>query len=85
MEYGNLHYIRLTDLSRFLHFRRSFHKNECDNAKLQLLLSEGSCDGTIRVWEVETGRCLKVWNVGGDVRNIAWNPSPDRPILAAVV
>ncbi|XP_066344555.1 ribosome biogenesis protein BOP1 homolog [Miscanthus floridulus] len=48
-------------------------------------LASGSCDGTIRVWEVETGRCLKVWNVGGDVRNIAWNPSPDRPILAAVV
>ncbi|XP_066306279.1 ribosome biogenesis protein BOP1 homolog isoform X2 [Miscanthus floridulus] len=48
-------------------------------------LASGSCDGTIRVWEVETGRCLKVWNVGGDVRHIAWNPSPDRPILAAVV
>jgi WD40 repeat protein len=49
------------------------------------LFSEGSRDGTIRVWEVETGRCLKVWNVGGDVRHIAWNPSPDRPILAAIV
>ncbi|CAL5006506.1 unnamed protein product [Urochloa decumbens] len=48
-------------------------------------LASGSCDGTIRVWEVETGRCLKVWNVGGDVRHIAWNPSPDRPILAAIV
>ncbi|CAL5002328.1 unnamed protein product [Urochloa decumbens] len=48
-------------------------------------LASGSCDGTIRVWEVETGRCLKVWNVGGDVRHISWNPSPDRPILAAIV
>ncbi|CAO2188673.1 unnamed protein product [Urochloa humidicola] len=48
-------------------------------------LASGSGDGTIRVWEVETGRCLKVWNVGGDVRHIAWNPSPDRPILAAIV
>lgn len=47
--------------------------------------SEGSCDGTIRVWEVGTGRCVKVWNVGGDVHHIAWNPSPDRPILAAIV
>ncbi|CAO2210866.1 unnamed protein product [Urochloa humidicola] len=48
-------------------------------------LASGSCDGTIRVWEVETGRCLKVWNVGGDVHHIAWNPSPDRPIIAAIV
>ncbi|GJN32340.1 hypothetical protein PR202_gb20840 [Eleusine coracana subsp. coracana] len=48
-------------------------------------LASGSADGTIRIWEVETGRCLKVWKVGGDVRHIAWNPSPDRPILAAIV
>jgi len=48
-------------------------------------LASGSSDGTIRVWEVETGRCLKVWNVGGDVRHIAWNPAPDRPIIAAIV
>ncbi|XP_062188566.1 ribosome biogenesis protein BOP1 homolog [Phragmites australis] len=48
-------------------------------------IASGSSDGTIRIWEVETGRCLKVWNVGGDVRHIAWNPAPDRPILAAIV
>ncbi|RLM85158.1 hypothetical protein C2845_PM04G08930 [Panicum miliaceum] len=48
-------------------------------------LASGSSDGTIRVWEVETGRCLKVWDVGGDVRHIAWNPAPDRPILASIV
>ncbi|RLN32966.1 hypothetical protein C2845_PM03G26320 [Panicum miliaceum] len=47
--------------------------------------NRGFSDGTIRVWEVETGRCIKVWNVGGDVRHIAWNPAPDRPILAAIV
>lgn len=48
-------------------------------------IASGSSDGTIRVWEVETGRCIKVWNVGGVVHRIAWNPSPDRHILAAVV
>lgn len=48
-------------------------------------IASGSSDGTIRVWEVETGRCLKVFNVGGDVHHISWNPSPERPILAAIV
>ena len=52
---------------------------------LYLFFSEGSSDGTIRVWEVETGRCLKVFNVGADVHRVSWNPSPDRPILAAIV
>ncbi|XP_006658508.1 ribosome biogenesis protein BOP1 homolog [Oryza brachyantha] len=48
-------------------------------------VASGSSDGTIRVWEVETGRCIKVWNVGGVVHRVSWNPSPDRHILAAVV
>ncbi|VAI35903.1 unnamed protein product [Triticum turgidum subsp. durum] len=48
-------------------------------------IASGSSDGTIRVWEVETGRCLKVFNVGADVHHISWNPSPERPILAAIV
>ncbi|CAM0879740.1 unnamed protein product [Alopecurus aequalis] len=48
-------------------------------------IASGSSDGTIRVWEVETGRCLKVFNVGADVHRISWNPSPDKPILAAIV
>ncbi|KAM0826706.1 hypothetical protein ACQ4PT_068701 [Festuca glaucescens] len=46
---------------------------------------ECSSDGTIRVWEVETGRCLMVFNVGADVHRISWNPSPDKPVLAAIV
>ncbi|KAM0865572.1 hypothetical protein ACQ4PT_043173 [Festuca glaucescens] len=48
-------------------------------------IASGSSDGTIRVWEVETGRCLKVFNVGADVHRISWNPSPDKPVLAAIV
>ncbi|XP_072962483.1 ribosome biogenesis protein BOP1 homolog [Typha angustifolia] len=45
-------------------------------------LASGSTDGTVRVWEVETGRCLKVWDVGEAVQHIAWNPLPELPILA---
>ncbi|KAL5198722.1 hypothetical protein ABZP36_002234 [Zizania latifolia] len=48
-------------------------------------IASGSSDGTIRVWEVETGRCIKVWKVGGVVHRVAWNPQPDRHILAAIV
>ncbi|KAM0856455.1 hypothetical protein ACQ4PT_049123 [Festuca glaucescens] len=48
-------------------------------------IASGSSDGTIRVWEVETGRCLMVFNVGADVHRISWNPSPDKPVLAAIV
>ncbi|KAK8918946.1 hypothetical protein KSP39_PZI021478 [Platanthera zijinensis] len=45
-------------------------------------LASGSSDGTIRLWEVETGRCLKVWKIGEPVHYVTWNPSPQLPILA---
>ncbi|OAY83414.1 Ribosome biogenesis protein BOP [Ananas comosus] len=48
-------------------------------------LASGSTDGTVRVWEVETGRCLKVWDVGESVQHVAWNPSQERPILAVAL
>lgn len=42
-------------------------------------------DGTVRIWEVETGRCLRVWEVGGAVKCVAWNPLPELPVLAVSV
>lgn len=49
------------------------------------IVSQGSLDGTVRIWEVETGRCLKVWELGEAVKYVAWNPLPELPILAAAV
>lgn len=48
-------------------------------------MSEGSSDGTVRVWEIETSRCIKVWDVGEAVNHIAWNPLPELPILSISV
>ncbi|KAK7256792.1 hypothetical protein RIF29_30281 [Crotalaria pallida] len=48
-------------------------------------MASGSSDGTVRIWEVETGRCLRKWEVGEAVSSVAWNPLPDLHILAASV
>lgn len=45
-------------------------------------IASGSTDGSIRIWEVETGRCLRVWEVGEAVQHVAWNPLPELPIVA---
>ncbi|KAM7491147.1 hypothetical protein LguiA_034068 [Lonicera macranthoides] len=45
-------------------------------------IASGSSDGTVRIWEVETGRCLRVFEIGEEVKHVAWNPSPELPILA---
>ncbi|KAL4320671.1 hypothetical protein AHAS_Ahas14G0033800 [Arachis hypogaea] len=45
-------------------------------------IASGSSDGTVRIWEVETGRCLRRWDVGEAVNCVAWNPQPDVHILA---
>ncbi|KAJ6309473.1 hypothetical protein OIU77_015270 [Salix suchowensis] len=47
--------------------------------------ASGSSDGTVRLWEVETCRCIKVWEFGEVVQYVAWNPLPELPILAVSV
>ncbi|KAL0422252.1 UNVERIFIED_CONTAM: Ribosome biogenesis protein BOP1 [Sesamum latifolium] len=45
-------------------------------------IASGSKDGTVRVWEVETGRCLQVWDIGETIEEVAWSPLTELPILA---
>ncbi|XP_042411799.1 ribosome biogenesis protein BOP1 homolog isoform X3 [Zingiber officinale] len=48
-------------------------------------MASGSSDGTVRVWEIETSRCIKVWDVGEAVNHVTWNPLPELPILSISV
>lgn len=45
-------------------------------------IASGSHDGSVRIWEVETGRCLKIFELGEPVQHVAWNPVPELPLLA---
>ena len=47
-------------------------------------LASGSDDGTVRLWEVQTGRCMKTLHVrdGGVIRYVAWNPNPALSLIA---
>jgi len=42
----------------------------------------GSDDRTLRLWEVETGRCLQVIQIGATVYSVAFNPDPSKSIVA---
>ncbi|VVB03422.1 unnamed protein product [Arabis nemorensis] len=48
-------------------------------------IASGSTDGSVRIWEVETGRCLKTWQFDEAVKCVAWNPLSDFPILAVAM
>ncbi|GLC45419.1 Ribosome bioproteinsis protein 1 [Pleodorina starrii] len=51
----------------------------------QWLLSGGQ-DGTIRLWEVRSGRCWRSWQLGaGPVAAVAWCPNPALRLVSAAV
>jgi ribosome biogenesis protein ERB1 len=37
---------------------------------------------TVRLWEVETGRCMNTWNFDNIIYSVTWNPNLERPIIA---
>ena len=48
-------------------------------------MASGGDDGTIRLWEVATGRCRKVWRLGEAVACVAWCPDARLQLLSAAV
>ena len=50
------------------------------------LLFAGSADGTVRLWEVASGRCVDTLPVGeGGVVGVAFSPAPTLSLLAIAV
>jgi len=47
--------------------------------------ASGSADGSVRVWETNTGRCCRTWQLGAPVACVSWNPNSLLPIVAAAV
>ncbi|KAJ2476751.1 Ribosome biogenesis protein erb1, partial [Coemansia sp. RSA 2320] len=48
-----------------------------------LWLLSGSDDGTVRLWEIVTGRCARIWDLKETVHMVAWCPNPDVCVFAA--
>ncbi|CAG11653.1 unnamed protein product, partial [Tetraodon nigroviridis] len=48
-------------------------------------LASGSDDGSVRLWEVCSARCMKTVQVGGAVKSVAWNPNPSVCLLAVAL
>ncbi|KAJ2554321.1 Ribosome biogenesis protein erb1 [Coemansia sp. RSA 1933] len=48
-----------------------------------LWLLSGSDDGTVRLWELVSGRCAGIWDLKEVVHMVAWNPNPDLCMFAA--
>ncbi|KAL0878461.1 hypothetical protein ABMA27_003557 [Loxostege sticticalis] len=45
----------------------------------------GSDDGTVKVWETSTGRCLRSIRLGESVCRVGWGPAPGLSLVAAAV
>ncbi|KAF9617492.1 hypothetical protein IFM89_036651 [Coptis chinensis] len=73
---------------------RQFGRNSLYNHYAKKLLDSGHvyrcfCSNEVKLmepfalWEVETGRCVRVWKVGEAVHYVDWNPISELRILAA--
>ncbi|KAL3859579.1 hypothetical protein ACJMK2_009795 [Sinanodonta woodiana] len=48
-------------------------------------LASGSDDGTVKIWEVVTGRCMKTFKIDDVIKGLEWNPNPSLSLVALTV
>jgi len=67
------------------------HKNRIRSLSLEMprgqFFASGADDGTVRIWEVQSGYCHKTFNFGPNVIVywVAWCPNPSLSLLAVAV
>ncbi len=65
---------------RFVGHEARVHSISVDPKGCWLL--SASADGTVRLWEVSSSRCERVWRLGAECRCVAWNPLAQTPVAA---
>jgi ribosome biogenesis protein ERB1 len=48
-------------------------------------LVSGSDDKTLRLWEIRTGRCVKVWSFDSTVYSVDWNKNSELSLIAVAL
>ncbi|KAF6205239.1 hypothetical protein GE061_019406 [Apolygus lucorum] len=48
-------------------------------------MASAADDGTVKFWEISTGRCLRTATFSGTARCVAWNPSSQMSLVAVAV
>jgi ribosome biogenesis protein ERB1 len=48
-------------------------------------LASASADGSLRLWEMDTALCIRIWRFKGPVKSVQFNPNPAHYLLVAVL
>jgi len=79
----------LEPFPKFLCLRFRGHDDQVNDVTVDpsgQMVASASDDGSVRVWECQTGRCLASWDLGARVTSVAFRPAANAaasPVLAA--